>query len=154
MGQMRIPRCLLRLVDALKSELKMYKQAASKAELSPLEFWRTYSGQLSLLVGAAKLLLPFPASSAPAERTFSAAGLTQHRFRKSLQASSLKDLVTLKHVYLGWLDGARKAPEPLINKLLIAKQQPFPKGANRWGCSFKPGGWRNSGNCVGHRTAT
>eukprot|EP01138_Halocafeteria_seosinensis_P009176 gb/GECG01009377.1/.p1 GENE.gb/GECG01009377.1/~~gb/GECG01009377.1/.p1 ORF type:complete len:127 (+),score=23.60 gb/GECG01009377.1/:1-381(+) len=106
----------------------MYKQAASKAELSPLHFWRTYGDQLPLLAGAAKLLLPFPASSAPAERTFSAAGLTQHRYRKSLQASTLKDLLTLKHVYLGWLDGERNAPEPIDQQVIDCEAATISEG--------------------------
>jgi hypothetical protein len=99
--------------DLLEQELKTYRWNAEREELQPLQFWRKHQDDLKLLSGAAKLLLPFPASSAPAERTFSIAGWTQHKLRKRMNPETLKDLLTLKHCWLGWLDVSKQSPMPL-----------------------------------------
>lgn len=99
--------------DLLEQELKAYRWNAERTELQPLAFWKFHESTLPLLSGAAKILLPFPASSAPAERTFSIAGNTQHRLRKQMRPDTLKDLLTLKHVWLGWLDASKGPPEPI-----------------------------------------
>lgn len=99
--------------DLLEQELKTYRWNAEREHLEPLEFWRKHQDDLKLLSGAAKLLLPFPASSAPAERTFSIAGWTQHKLRKRMTPETLKDLLFLKHCWLGWLDASKHPPMTL-----------------------------------------
>jgi hypothetical protein len=96
----------------LREEMRVYKKNAEREKLQPLEFWKSYQTTLPLLAGAARLLMPFPASSAPAERTFSAAGLIQHRLRTSMKGETLKAHLTLKHAWSGWLDCSKQSPQP------------------------------------------
>jgi hypothetical protein len=56
-------------------------------------------------------LSPLPA--APAERTFSIVSWTQHKLRKRMNPGTLKDLLNLKHCWLGWLDASKQPPMPL-----------------------------------------
>jgi hypothetical protein len=84
---------------------------AKESADSPLLFWRKYSDNLPLLAGAAKVCLAIPASSAPAERVFSISGQFHTRQANRTAASTLRDILTLKNRWLGWLDLGSRLPD-------------------------------------------
>lgn len=98
--------------DLFKQEWAAYLHKARVSEQPPLQFWRHEANYLPLLSGAARMLIPFPASSAGPERVFSIAGWTQDARRQRLHAKTLKNLLTLRHCWLGWLDCTKTLPEP------------------------------------------
>ena len=94
-----------------EQEWREYLKLAQFTTSDPLRFWKDNAKTLRLLSGAAKLLIPFPASSAGPERVFSVAGWTQNDRRQRMHAQTLKNLLTLRHCWLGWLDFTKFLPD-------------------------------------------
>ena len=56
------------------------------------------------------MFLAIPASSAPAERVFSISGQFHTRQGNRTAASTLRDILTLKNRWLGWLELGSRLP--------------------------------------------
>ena len=95
------------LIDAqVDAEIAFYKalqflQGRKTAEdgsiiyLNPLEWWKNESAKLPILSKLARRVLCIPATSAPSERVFSAAGLTIANRRASLNVENAAALIFL-----------------------------------------------------------
>ena len=76
-------------IDKFRSE----KQTPFQA--NPLDWWKLNSGHFPLLSCMARKLLAIPATSAPSERVFSAAGHIVNKRRASLSSENVEMLVFL-----------------------------------------------------------
>ena len=82
--------------DPVQDEVEGYfKQQQSPRETSPLEFWKINKCRFPVLACLARNYLAITATSTPAERVFSVAGLVVSRLRASLTPEHLDMLVFL-----------------------------------------------------------
>lgn len=94
------------VVDKVKAEIAHYRAlpvlpgkkvnpAGKTVHLNPLSWWSSQKDKLPLLSKLARRVLCIPATSAPSERVFSAAGLTIANRRASLNAENAAALIFL-----------------------------------------------------------
>jgi zinc finger BED domain-containing protein 1 (E3 SUMO-protein ligase ZBED1) len=92
--------------DKVKAEIAHYralpflagKKVAEDGKIiyaNPLEWWKSHEVRLPLLSRLARRVLCIPATSAPSERVFSAAGLTIANRRAALNAENAAALIFL-----------------------------------------------------------
>jgi hAT family C-terminal dimerisation region len=86
---------------------------------NPLQWWKKNSADLPHLSVLARKYLCIPATSAPSERVFSAAGLTIAKTRASLHPENAADLIFLHNSweYAEKFNAKRKAEEALQERL-------------------------------------
>jgi len=75
--------------------LNMYADETRQAYNNPLEWWKTKQALYPNVALLAKRLLCIPATSAPAERLFSHAGLVLSKLRASLNPDNAQNLILL-----------------------------------------------------------
>ena len=82
--------------DPVQDEVEAYsKQQQQPRDSSPLDWWKVNKGRYPTLAGLAKKYLSITATSTPAERVFSVAGLIVSRLRASLTPEHVNMLVFL-----------------------------------------------------------
>ena len=86
---------------------------------NPLQWWKRNAADLPHLSELAKRYLCIPATSAPSERVFSAAGLTIAKTRASLHPDNAADLIFLHNSwdYADKFNARRKEEEALMERL-------------------------------------
>jgi hypothetical protein len=92
------------LMKTVKREFESYlklprlsmKDTDNETFTCPLQWWKKYEMTLPTLSKLAKRLLCIPATSAPSERTFSAAGHTIANDRASLKPEHAADMIFLR----------------------------------------------------------
>jgi hypothetical protein len=109
-----------RCIAAAEAELTLYKMEpairlrdAKRRFLCPLTWWRLNETKYKLLAVLAARILCIPATSAPSERVFSAAGLTIAKDRARLSPENASELVFLHDA------------EPAIKKYEEAQRRPL-----------------------------
>ena len=82
----------------VEAELEAYKKlpVPEDADFDLLHWWKFQTSQLPRMSQLAKWVLCIPASSAPSERSFSAAGLLVNKLRTSLNPKNVDDLLLLR----------------------------------------------------------
>ena len=71
------------------------REKPAKMELSPLSWWKSNADRFPALASLAHKYLSVPATSAPSERVFSAAGNVVDKLRAALTAENVDALVFL-----------------------------------------------------------
>ena len=82
------------------AENKSLPQISTKEKdvyTNPLDLWRIHEPRFPLLAELSRTILCIPATSAPSECVFSAAGLTISKKRASLNPDTAADLIFLGH---------------------------------------------------------
>ena len=86
--------------DPVQDEVENYfKQEQSPRDSSPLDWWKVNGHRFPLLAGLARKYLAITATSTPAERVFSVAGLVVSRLRASLSPEHVDMLVFLTRIW-------------------------------------------------------
>lgn len=85
-------------VSSVSSELETYRNLSppADAEFDLLGWWKLHAAQLPRLSRLAKRVLAIPATSAPSERNFSAAGQIVNKLRTKLNPKNVEDLLVLR----------------------------------------------------------
>lgn len=102
------PNAAQRHEQNVDAELYRYNQLPVLARIdndtqefnNPFEWWSRHEGQLPIMAQLARSILCIPATSAPAERLFSSAGLTIANDRASLLPENAADLIFLRNAWV------------------------------------------------------
>ena len=84
------------------NELKQFRTSAREDLQEPLPFWKKYA--------SARKFMAIPGSAAPAEPVFSIAERVHSGNSCSGTADTLTSILTLKNVWLGWMDLSENMP--------------------------------------------